>query len=331
MKNHQMFLAALIASATLAGCDSLPANNSRLEEARGEYRTAQNDPQTVNLAAGELKQAGDALNKANDAWTKRESSAEVDHLAYLAKQRVAIAQETARQKAAEMSVTNANMARDQVRLAARTQEADTAQRSAVAAQRQSEESQRQSEAAQRQSEASQRQSEASQRDSEASQRQSEASQHQSEASQQQAKDAEMRASQLEAELKDLNAKKTDRGMVITIGDVLFDTNKAQLKPGGMRSVEKLAGFFKQYPQRRALVEGFTDSTGSESINQELSDRRANAVRTALVDMGVGRDRIATHGYGEAYPVASNDSASSRQLNRRVEIILSNEDGNIVSR
>jgi outer membrane protein OmpA-like peptidoglycan-associated protein len=281
-----------------------------LEEARSDYRAAQNNPQTVNLAAGELKQAGDALNKANDAWSKRENSAEVDHLAYLAKQRVAIAQETAKQKVAEMSVTNANMARDQVRLAARTQEADTAQRSAAAAQRQAEESQRQSEASQRQSEASQRQSEASQ---------------------QQAKDAETRASQLEAQLKDLNAKKTDRGMVITIGDVLFDTNKAQLKSGGMRSVEKLAGFFKQYPQRKALVEGFTDSTGSESTNQELSDRRANAVRAALVDMGVSSDRIATHGYGEAYPVAGNDSAGSRQLNRRVEIILSNDDGNIAPR
>jgi outer membrane protein OmpA-like peptidoglycan-associated protein len=310
MKNHQIGLAALIAIAVLAGCDSLPANNSRLEEARSDYRTAQSNPQTVNLAAGELKQAGDALNKANDAWSKRENSAEVDHLAYLAKQRVAIAQETAKQKAAEMSVTNANMARDQVRLAARTQEADAAQRSAAAAQRQAEESQRQSEASQRQSEASQRQSEASQ---------------------QQAKDAETRASQLEAQLKDLNAKKTDRGMVITIGDVLFDTNKAQLKSGGMRSVEKLAGFFKQYPQRKALVEGFTDSTGSESTNQELSDRRANAVRAALVDMGVSSDRIATHGYGEAYPVAGNDSAGSRQLNRRVEIILSNDDGNIAPR
>ena len=324
MTNHRNFPIALITIAALAGCNSLPANNSLLEEARSDYRTAQNNPQTVNLAAGELKQAGDSLNKANDAWVRHENSAEVDHLAYLAKQRVAIAQETARQKAAEMGVANANMARDQVRLAARTQEADTAQRSAAAAQRQSEQSQRESEAAQRQSEASQRQSEAAQRQSEASQRQSDASQ-------QQAKDAEMRTSQLEAELKDLNAKKTDRGMVITIGDVLFDTNKAQLKSGGMRSVGKLAGFFKQYPQRKALVEGFTDSTGSESTNQELSDRRANAVRTALVDMGVSSDRIATHGYGEAYPVADNDSAGSRQLNRRVEIILSNDDGNIAPR
>jgi len=303
MKNIRIFPLTLIATAVLAGCGSVPTNNSLLEEARSDYATAQNNPQTVNLAAGELKQAGDALNKANDAWTKREDSAEVNHLAYLAKQRVAIAQETAKQKAAELVATNANMARDKIRLAARTKEADTAQQSAAAAQLRSE----------------------------ASQRQSEASQRQAEASQQQARDADTRSSQLEAQLKELNAKQTDRGLVITIGDVLFDTNKAELKSGGRRSVEKLAGFFKQYPQRKALVEGFTDSTGSESVNQQLSERRADAVRTALVDMGVSGDRITTHGYGEAYPVAGNDSTGNRQLNRRVEIILSDDSGKVAPR
>jgi len=317
MKTHQMFRLTLIAIAVLAGCQSLPSNNAQLDEARREYDMAQSNPQTVSLAAGELKQAGDALTKANDAWTRHDNTATVDHLAYLAKQRTAIAQETAKQKAADLVAAHANAARDKIRLTARTNEADAAQRSAVTAQRQAEESQRQSAASQQQSEASQRQSEASLR--------------QSEASQQQAKDAEMRASQMEAQLKELNAKQTDRGLVITIGDVLFDTNKAQLKSGGVRSVEKLAGFFKQYPQRTALVEGFTDSVGSETSNQALSDRRADAVRTALVDMGVNRDRISTHGYGEAHPVAGNDSPGSRQLNRRVEIILSDDSGKIAPR
>jgi len=222
MKSHRIIPLTLLAMATLASCGSLPTNNSLLEQARSDYAIAQNNPQTVKFAAGELKQASDALNKANDAWTGHEESAEVNHLAYLAKQRVAIAQETAKQKMAEMVAANADVARDKIRLAARTKEADTAQQSAAAAQIRSEESQRQSEASQRQSEASQRQSEASQ---------------------QQARDAEARSSRLESQLRDLNAKQTERGLVITIGDVLFDTNKAQLKSGGMRSVEKLAGFF----------------------------------------------------------------------------------------
>src|SRR5450631_266 len=143
-----------------------------LGQARIAYANAQANPQVTSLAAGELKQASDSLDKANNASSKGESSALVDHLAYVAKQQVAVAQETAAQKAAELLVANASAERDRVRLDARTREADSAQRSAAYAQRQAEASQRQAEASQRQSEASQRQSEASQRSAEASQRQS---------------------------------------------------------------------------------------------------------------------------------------------------------------
>ncbi len=299
MQNYRFLPTALLAMATLAGCSSVPENNSLLNEARNDYSAAQNNPQVINLAPSELKQAGDALAKANDAANKKEDAAVVTHLAYLAKQRAAIAQETAKQKEAETTVTNAATERSEIRLDARTDEANKALQSA----------------------------EASQRQAEASQQQAATSQQQSEMSQQQARDAEMRTSQLETQLKELNAKKTERGLVITLGDVLFDINKAQLKSGGTRSLQKLADFLKQYPQRKARVEGYTDSTGAADYNQALSDRRANAVRTSLVDMGISNDRISTHGYGEESPVASNDTAAGRQLNRRVEIILSDDNGN----
>ena len=300
----------VIALAVMAGCSTTPSPNARLDEARSNYRMAQDDPQTRDMAGAEMRQASDALNKANDAWTRNESPAEVDHLAYLAKQRVLVAQEVARQKNAELAVTQADAARDKLRLEARTNEADTAQRSA---------------------EASQRQAASAQRQAAASQGQAEVSRQQADAAKQQADEALARSSQLETQLRDLNAKKTDRGLVVTLGDVLFDTNQAQLKSGGVRSVEKLGIFLKQYPQRRALVEGFTDSVGSEGTNQNLSARRADAVRAALVNLGVSGDRIATQGYGEAYPVAGNDSAGGRQMNRRVEIVLSAEDGSIAPR
>lgn len=299
-----------IAIAALAGCNSMPVDSALLQEARSDYRIAQDTPQTRDLAAVEMMRAGDALNRANEASTRRDKPAEVDHLAYLAKQRVAIAQETGRQKAAEAAVGNADAARDKVRLAARTNEADAAQRSA---------------------EASQRSAEASQRQADASQKQADNSQRQAAASQRQASDAQARSTQLEAQIKDLNAKQTDRGLVVTLGDVLFDTNKSQLRSGGLRSVEKLVGFLKEYPQRTALIEGFTDSIGAEGSNRDLSDRRADAVRAALLDLGVNGGRVATRGYGEAYPVASNDSADGRQMNRRVEIVLSDDSGSIAPR
>ncbi len=307
----------LVALAVLAACSSVPAGNAQLDEARRDYRAAQENPQARDLASGEMRQAGDALARASDAWTRGDDSAKVNHLAYLARQRVAIAQETGSRKAAELAVTNANVSRDQVRLAARTDEADAARRKAEAAQMDAQASQRQAQASQQQSEAAMRDAQAAQRDTQTAQRQ--------------ADDSAARNRDLEAQLKDLNAKKTERGMVITIGDVLFETDRAQLRAGGMRNVEKLVAFLKQYPQRKALVEGFTDSTGSSSHNMELSGRRADAVRTALVDMGVGRGRIATQGYGESFPVAGNDSSGGRQLNRRVEIVLSDEAGTIVPR
>jgi len=304
MLNHRFLLLSLVTLATLAACSLTRPDNSVLEEARGGYAAAQSDPQVVKLAADELNQAGAALKKADDAWNKREDDALVNQLAYVAKQRVAIAQETARQKAADATAVSVGAERDKIRLDSRTAEADTAQRNAAAALLSAE---------------------ASQRESEASQRQSEASQRQSEASQRQAQDAEARSRQLDAQLKELDAKKTARGLVITLADVLFDTDKAQLRSGdGMRGVQKLADILKQYPQHNVLIEGFTDSTGSNSHNQELSDRRANAVRTALLDTGIGADRIASRGYGPTFPVASNATAAGRQLNRRVEIIVSDE-------
>ncbi len=135
----------------------------------------------------------------------------------------------------------------------------------------------------------------------------------------------------EEELKALHATKTERGMVITLGDVLFSTNKATLKSGGVRNIEKLGIFLTQYPEFKVSVEGHTDSRGTEEHNQELSEARANTVHNALMDMSISSERVATIGYGENFPIASNDNEGGRQMNRRVEIILSDADGNIAPR
>jgi outer membrane protein OmpA-like peptidoglycan-associated protein len=301
MLNHRFLPLSLVMTAALAACALTPPKNTLLEEARGEYAATQRNMEVVRLAPGELSQASDALNKANDAWSKGEDSARVDQLAYVAKQRALIAQQTAGQKAAEAASASAGANRDKMRLDARTTEADTARRNAT-------DSQRQSEAAQRSAEGSQRLFEASQL---------------------RAQDAEARSRQLEVQLNELDAKKTVRGLVITLGDVLFDSGQAQIKAGGMRGVQKLADVLKEYPQRYVLVEGFTDSTGGSDYNQGLSDRRAKAVRTALLDSGVNADRITNRGYGETFPVASNATASGRQLNRRVEIVVS-DDGKVIA-
>jgi outer membrane protein OmpA-like peptidoglycan-associated protein len=142
----------------------------------------------------------------------------------------------------------------------------------------------------------------------------------------QAAAAQQRSRELEDALADLQAKKTDRGLVITLGDVLFATGRADLKSGARHSLEKLSAFLHEYPQRTVQIEGFTDSVGTDDYNQSLSERRAGAVRDALTGMGISSDRIQARGLGKSSPVADNESATGRQQNRRVEVIISESDG-----
>jgi len=295
---------AVFASAILlAACSTTPTTTPQLDQARADFVVANNNPQVSSYAPLEFKQASDALNAANAAAAKKESLEDIDRLAYIAKQKIATAQAVARGKAAEANIADASRQRTEISLEARTAEAERAKRQAAEAQAAAALAQQQAANAQQQAAVAQDQTRAM---------------------------AE-RAAKLEALLVDMNAKQTERGMVITIGDVLFATNEANLTPNGMSTLRKLADVMAQNQERTVLVEGFTDSTGSSSYNQDLAQRRANAVASALGGMGVQRERIAMKAYGEAFPVAANDTASNRQLNRRVEVVLSNTNAPIPPR
>lgn len=249
---------AAVAVFSIAGCSSTPKSNATLDAAHASYQTAQADANVVKYSPIELKEAGDAINKADGALKEREKPVVIEHLAYLAKQKVAIAQTQAQRKVAEETIKNSTAERDKALLRARTLEADRLR-------------------------------------------------------------------------NELNAKQTDRGLTISLGDVLFDTGKAQLKPGGAREVRKLAQFLQQNPQRNVSVEGFTDSRGSDDYNQTLSEHRADAVKAELVDQGIAPERVTSKGYGEAYPVADNNSSAGQQMNRRVEIVISDDGKQVAPR
>jgi outer membrane protein OmpA-like peptidoglycan-associated protein len=295
--NNFKLTPVLLAIAVLVGaCSSMPTSTTLLTETRNDYIAAQGNPNVARYAQLEMKQAREALDQADAASSDRDSTAKVDKLAYLAKQQIAVAQEVAKQRSAEASVASAGKERDQIRLDQRTNEAD---------------------------QATARADHAGQVTQQARDQTAEA--------QQETQDALARNAQLEVQLADLAAKKTERGMVITLGDVLFGSDQARLTTDGMRTAQKLADVLQQNPQRMVLIEGFTDSTGAGLHNQELSERRATSVRSTLQEMGISRDRVAVRGYGEAYPVAANDTAQNRQLNRRVEIVISDASGKISQR
>ncbi|MDD3293874.1 MAG: OmpA family protein [Geobacteraceae bacterium] len=124
---------------------------------------------------------------------------------------------------------------------------------------------------------------------------------------------------LEEAKQDSSRKDMDILTVTFKSDYLFAVNSSTLLSGAYDEVRRVAGVLNQYPQTTIVISGHTDSTGSEQYNQALSERRANAVKSALLGMGVSAARMTTVGYGESRPIASNASESGRQLNRRVEI------------
>ena len=293
---------SLIAAGLLAACASTTPSPA-LEEARTVVSTAAGDPAVNQYAQLELKQATDTLAQADRVWADDRDASETNHLAYLARQRAEIATNTARSRQLDANIQQAGSDADRIRLQARTQEADAARLRADAQTRNAQRAQQQAMSAEQR------------------------------AAQQQANAAaaQERVRALEAQLRDMEAQQTERGLLVTLGDVLFAFNKAELSAQAAPRLDKLANFLRQFPDRKLLIEGYTDSVGGDSYNQELSDRRAQAVRDALVQRGVDTSRITARGYGKAHPVADNASPEGRAMNRRVEIVIADEKGNLRGR
>ena len=333
MKTRVFALATL--AAALAACSSLPDRNSALDNARGRYSSAQANPQVTTLAPDELKRAGESLRVAEQAWTNDGATAAIDHLSYMTVQRVVIAEETASSRASQAVTAGAAAERDRIRLAERTNEADAARhelaRSRQDNARQGNELAEADVAAERdrvrlamradETDAARRQLAQSQETNARKSAELLDADAATARAQALAERRDARVGDLEMQLKDLNAKKTDRGMVVTLGDVLFDSGQSRLLPDGAPNMVKLAEIFRRNPQRKASIEGYTDSVGSASANYDLSGRRANAVMTALVNLGVPADRLSTRAHGADSPAASNSTAAGRQMNRRVEIVF----------
>jgi outer membrane protein OmpA-like peptidoglycan-associated protein len=268
------FSAFAAAAIAVAGCASTPAENKNLNEAKAAYQEAAGNPQVTKYAPVALKEAEEMLRAVEARWQSGETE-DIDHRAYLARQKVAIAVQRAKLNSAEDEVNKARVEREKTVLEARISDLEKARRM-----------------------------------------------------------AEIKAREAESarlELAALKARGTERGLVLTLGDVLFGFDRAELTEGGLRAVSKLSDFLTRYPGRNVLIEGFTDSVGSDDYNLSLSERRASAVRGALINRGIDPGRIQVRGYGKSFPVANNETEAGRQMNRRVEIIISDEKGKISPR
>lgn len=311
-----VFLSGALATLFMSGC-ATTGENAMLISARENFIKVQSDPDVNRYAPLELQEAKSAFDLAEGSAKAGAETAEVEHLAYLAKQKALLSGEVAGMKVADKRIEDAGTERNKVLLGARTREANDSLNKAEVAGQEAETQRLAAEEQRRAAEMSQLEA----------QQQSVAA----EKARQETADAEAKAARLETQLADLQATKTERGLVLTLGDVLFDTGKSDLKTGAYSVVEKLAAFLIEYPTRSVEIEGFTDSVGSDDYNLGLSIHRAEAVRNALSGRGIAANRILYHGYGETFPVASNDTAAGRQNNRRVEIVISDKDGVISER
>ncbi len=124
--------------------------------------------------------------------------------------------------------------------------------------------------------------------------------------------------------KILQTRDSARGLIVSMSDVLFDTGKYSLKPGAREKLAKVAGILLAYPGLNIEVGGYTDSIGTDDMNQKLSENRAGSVRDYLVQQGVATNSVTSRGFGNTLPVASNDNSAGRQQNRRVELLVSGD-------
>ncbi|CAM3754950.1 OmpA family protein [Rheinheimera salexigens] len=141
----------------------------------------------------------------------------------------------------------------------------------------------------------------------------------------QAEAAQAKAEELRMQIEELNARPTDRGLVVTLGDVLFNTGKANLKNASSSHLDKLAVFLNTYPNRTAQIEGHTDNVGSDASNMLLAQNRAETVKSYLMAQGIMGSRLEAVAKGETSPIATNETAEGRQQNRRVEVIIDDAD------
>jgi outer membrane protein OmpA-like peptidoglycan-associated protein len=321
MKTVKPLIAAAVAAVLLAACAAAPVKPEGAEQARNMLTQLQADPNLASRAPISMQQAEVAVHLAEQPEADPQLAA---YRVYMADVKVETARAEAETKYAEDQRQGLTDQSEKARLDARTHEADLANGKVAMARAESAQEKADADAARADSAAQKAQADAARNQADAAalsaQQQADAARNQADAA---ALSAQQKADELQRQIATLQAKVTDRGIVLTLGDVLFATNKAELTSGADGNLNKLVTFLAKYPDRTVNIEGYTDSTGSADYNMGLSQRRADSVRSYLVDQGVGSGRLVASGKGMSSPVAGNDSATGRQQNRRVEVIINN--------
>ncbi len=334
-------IATTVAAVLLAACAAAPLKPDGAAEARIKLTQLQSDPNLASRAPLAMKEADIAVRAAEQPQADKDLGA---YRVYLADRKVEIARAQAETSLAEDQRGALSAQRESARLDARTREADAARGQAATARAEGAEQKVAADHARGDADAAYLAAASSEQQATESQREADAARDQvataraegaeqkvaadhargdADAAHLAAASSEQQATELQRQIDVLQARPTDRGLVLTLGDVLFESGRADFKSGATSNLKKLVAFLGRYPDRTVAIEGYTDSVGSEGYNQRLSERRADSVKSYLIGQGISSIRLSASGRGESDPVAGNDSAAGRQQNRRVEVIISN--------
>ncbi|WP_438865133.1 OmpA family protein [Neptunicella sp.] len=301
MNINKIIKPALFISASIfiTACTTVPARFAGADAARERLNALESNTKLADQAPMAMEDARQAVLSAEQSHKEPGLS---EHLVFIAERKVDIAETESQRRYLEEQRSELKTKRDNMQLNARTEESRRAKISA---------NQAQQNALQAQERAAK-----SQQDTAKAQQDLNTAEEKTAKTQQQLKD-------MQQQLAELNAHNTLRGAVVTLGDLLFDFNKSEIKPGAISHLTKLASFLNQNTDRNVTIEGHTDNVGADDVNQLLSQQRAEAVKNYLLSQGVAEQRLQALGKGSLLPVTDNSTALKRQQNRRVEVIISN--------
>jgi outer membrane protein OmpA-like peptidoglycan-associated protein len=304
------------------------AEEARVTSVRGEEqaridRERQENQQRAAQAEAQADQSQDEARRAQER-----ADAEAQQRA-AAQQQSDQAQQQAQQAQQQAQIEADRRRQIEEQQQAAAQQAQQAQQQAADAQQQAQQAQQQADQAQQQAQAEAQQRTAAEQQNQQMAQQTDEARRQAQEANQRAQSAESQQSELRQKLlaqlnQILATRDSARGLIVSMPDVLFDTGSANLKPTARERLAKVAGVLIAYPDMRIEVDGYTDSTGNPMSNEQLSQERAASVQSYLTQQGVSASSISIHGFGEANPVASNESLEGRQQNRRVELVVSGQ-------
>ncbi len=315
----------LLLTVFMAACSSTPKKDLALEQVQAQLNELKADTALVAyspLAVADAERAVRAAETASGDKTQR------IHLIYMADRRIQIARAIAQREELEAELRADQDEHSAILVRASKMEADRArleaERARMMSQATAEEaaySKRMAEEAQEREALSAQTAQQAQQEADQAKVLAESSANAAKLARQEANLASEQAQSLQRQLENLQLRQTESGVVVTLGDVLFETGQADLKLEAETSLVEVVDLLQSEPEKKIRIEGHTDSVGETSTNLKLSQLRADSVQSALVALGVDSMRIIAVGMGEDFPIATNDTDEGRSKNRRVDVIL----------